>query len=186
MKTHLTEEQIDDHLIGGLDGEAAAHLAVCPACSGRVALAAAPIAEFSAVAQAWSERRSATLPHYAPLAVSQPVYRQFAAAAAALALLSVTLGTHLLRNQAHDAGQHAATQSAAAAGVAAQPLVQLASSGPTDVMPARERSLSDRISRDNQMLQAVDTALDPAAEGPASLVLDTPSSGPVRPPSLQD
>jgi len=184
---HLTEDQIDDHLIGDLAPEAAAHLTACSLCANRIAEANAPIAGFSTVAQAWSERRSATLPLYVPTAVAPRLYQQFAAAAVALAVLSVTLGGHLLRSEDHRTIPQTATVATAnSTSVPAQTLVQLASSGPTDVISPSERIISERISRDNRMLQDVDTALDPSTESPASLVLDTTSSQPTSSPTLQD
>jgi hypothetical protein len=59
---HLTEDQLDDHLIGDLAAPAAAHLAACQLCSARVAAVASPIASFQSVSLAWSERVSAAAP----------------------------------------------------------------------------------------------------------------------------
>jgi len=64
--THLTEEQIDELLMGSLEpGEAAGmreHAAGCAACAAQLAEIEAPLESFKAVTLAWSERRSATLP----------------------------------------------------------------------------------------------------------------------------
>ena len=54
---HLTEDQIDDVLMGDLAATTAAHLAACEACKLRVAEFEAPIASFKAVSLAWSERQ---------------------------------------------------------------------------------------------------------------------------------
>ncbi|MGA7156861.1 MAG: hypothetical protein WBY53_08455, partial [Acidobacteriaceae bacterium] len=59
---HLTDDQIDDQLIGDVAPAAAAHLAACALCAERVAALLSPIDSFDSVSSAWSERRSATLP----------------------------------------------------------------------------------------------------------------------------
>jgi hypothetical protein len=63
---HLTDEQIDELLMGSLElGEATGmreHAVGCVACAAKLAELEAPIAGFKAVTLAWSERRSATLP----------------------------------------------------------------------------------------------------------------------------
>ena len=64
--THLTEEQIDELLMGSLGPTEAAqvreHVAGCEACAAQLAEIEAPLASFKAVTLAWSERRSATMP----------------------------------------------------------------------------------------------------------------------------
>jgi len=64
--SHLTENQIDELLIGSLEaGEAALlreHAAGCEACAAQLAEIESPLESFKAVTLAWSERRSATLP----------------------------------------------------------------------------------------------------------------------------
>src|SRR5471032_1743596 len=63
---HLTEDQIDELLMGSLQADEAArlreHAAGCEACAAQLAEIEAPIASFQAVTLAWSERRSATMP----------------------------------------------------------------------------------------------------------------------------
>lgn len=60
--THLSDDQIDDYLIGDLAPAPAAHLATCSLCAARIAAAASSIDSLQALSTAWSERRSATLP----------------------------------------------------------------------------------------------------------------------------
>ncbi len=64
--SHLTEEQVDELVMGSIEASEAAqmreHAASCEACAAQLAEIEAPIASFKAVTLAWSERRSATLP----------------------------------------------------------------------------------------------------------------------------
>jgi anti-sigma factor RsiW len=64
--THLTDDQIDELLMGSLEAGVAAqmreHAEVCEACATRLAEIETPIASFKAVTLAWSDRRSATMP----------------------------------------------------------------------------------------------------------------------------
>jgi len=64
--THLTEEQIDELLMGSLSASEAAqmreHAAGCEACAAQLAEIETPLTSFKAVTLAWSERRSATMP----------------------------------------------------------------------------------------------------------------------------
>jgi len=181
MSLHLSNDQIDDQLIGVLEPVAAAHLSSCADCTARVAAAAEPIAGFVAVSNAWSERRSATLPLLAASATASR--RNYAlrvtAAVAATAVLVVTFALHPLMSPAsHSAEPMQATQTTPAAPAASQPqaLTELASTGPTETaLSPRERMLRERISRDNQMLKAIDTALD-TSESAASLGLEPAGS----------
>jgi len=181
MSLHLSNDQIDDQLIGELEPAAAVHLSSCADCTARVAAAAEPIAGFVAVSNAWSERRSATLPLLAASATASR--RNYAlrvtAAVAATAVLVVTFALHPLMSPAsHSAGPMQATQTTPAAPTASQPqaLTELASTGPTETaLSPRERMLRERISRDNQMLKAIDTALD-TSESAASLGLEPAGS----------
>jgi len=64
--SHLTEDQIDELLMGSLEAGVAAqmreHAESCEACATRLAEIETPIASFKAVTLAWSERHSATMP----------------------------------------------------------------------------------------------------------------------------
>jgi hypothetical protein len=185
MSLHLSNDQIDDHLIGALEPAAAEHLASCADCTARAAAAAAPIAGFVAVTNAWSERRSATLPLLS--VTGNAAHRNFAlrvtAAIAATAVLVLTFAVHpAMSPLSHPA---VATQTMPAAPVAGQPqaLTELASTGPTETtLSPRERMLRERISRDNQMLKAIDSALD-TDESAASLGLEPAGSSSTK---LQD
>jgi hypothetical protein len=174
MSLHLNNDQIDDQLIGVLEPAAAAHLASCADCTARVAAAAEPITGFVAVTSAWSERRSATLPLLT--ASANAAHRNLSirvtAAVAATAVLVLTFAMHPATSPLSHSP--VATQTMPAAPVAGQPqaLTELASTGPTETaLSPRERMLRERISRDNQMLKAIDSALD-TDESAASLGLE--------------
>ena len=62
LRMHLTEEQLDDVLIGDVSAEAAAHLKACPRCAARMAAATMPMTSFKAVSAAWSERATRWMP----------------------------------------------------------------------------------------------------------------------------
>ena len=85
--THLSEDQIDDMLIGDLAPEPAAHLKQCTECQTRLEAAEAPMASFAAVSMAWSERRSATAPAKLRMPVNAAWQRGASWAAAAAVLL---------------------------------------------------------------------------------------------------
>lgn len=177
MSLHLSNDQIDDQLIGVLETAAAAHLAACADCTARVAAAAEPIAGFVAVSNAWSERRSATLPLLAANASGsrRSLAMRVTAGAVATAVLVFTFAVHQSGSPApHSAVSTQAAQTTPTAPAAGQPqaLTELASTGPTETaLPPRERMLRERISRDNQMLKAIDSALD-TSESAASLGLE--------------
>ena len=151
---HLTEDLIDDALIGDLAAEHAAHLATCDDCQIRLAEAGAPIAAFSALSLAWSERRSATLP--------TPVHSSAAAwlpraiwGATAAAVLVVGISVPAVR-RGLGVGSAAPRQENAA-------LTQMASTGVVDnPLAARE----EQIARDNRMLENIDRELDASAPSP--------------------
>jgi hypothetical protein len=188
MSLHLTNDQIDDQLIGVLEPAAAEHLASCTGCTTRVAAAAEPIAGFVAVTNAWSERRSATLPLISASATASRRYyaMRITAGAVATAVLVVTFAVHTSSSPAsHSSTSMQATQSAPAAPAASQPqaFTELASTGPTETtLSPRERIQRERISRDNQMLKAIDSELD-LSESAASLGLEPAGSSSTR---LQD
>lgn len=186
MSLHLSNDQIDDQLIGVLEPAAAEHLASCADCTARVAAAAAPIAGFVSVTNAWSERRSATLPllNASAAASHRNLALRVTAGVVATAVLSLTFAVHMTMSPAsHSAVSTQATQTMPTAPAQPQALTELASTGPTETsLSPRERMQRERISRDNQMLKAIDTELD-TSESAASLGLEPARSGAAR---LQD
>ena len=150
--SHLTEAQIDDHLIGDLAPEAVSHLNSCTACQARVAELEQPLADFRAVSLAWAERRSATMAPL-PAAPARPNHGLAWAslATAATAALAVGIVIPALRH----------TTSAA-------PSVTVAALNyPGQTLAASSTSTPEEIARDNQMLDAIDRALDGPVVAPA-------------------
>ncbi len=169
--THLTDDQIDDHLIGDLAAEAAAHLSVCDHCLARVAEAEAPLASFREMSLAWGERRSAVLP--SPVSPSALSSRRFTRAhwltgAAGLATAAIVLAVAVPANSRPDApaAQTATAAQPTALTPAPQPAVAiqtetLAALGHTGIKSVTPvAATAEQIDRDNQMLQAISRELD--------------------------
>jgi hypothetical protein len=182
---HLSADQVDDHLIGCLAAEPAAHLATCPLCTRRVAAAAAPFTSFQRVTTAWSERRSATLT--TPIHFRQRPFWQrhigWATAcltvAVGIALTTTSHGWLVFGPSNAQPATLQTTQQDAAQQTSAQQ-----TSSPQD--PATNPHV-DQVSADNQMLQDIDNALDTSAETPSAFGLQAPNDQPAAPPnSLQD
>ena len=169
---HLSEDQIDDLLIGDLAAEPTAHLAGCEPCQTRVADAQAPIASFKAVSLAWSERRSATLPPQFVRTASPAWHRHAAWAATASAVLLVGIAVPMAKQAARStpvAATAPLAKSSAQSGVvtaSVQPAVQPQPAGARTVA-ASYSSQDEQIARDNRMLQAIDRELDASVQSPA-------------------
>ena len=169
---HLTEDQMDDLLMGDLAAEPAAHLASCSTCKAQVEEFETSIASFKAVTLAWSERQSATLPSK----LLQPVgsaWQRGASWAAAAAVLLVGIGVPLARHETRGA-QVVATNGASRAEVAGAKqaggatATHVRESGPGAPGVVAVSGKSDaQIARDNQMLQAIDRELDASVQSPA-------------------
>lgn len=178
--SHLSDEQIDDHLIGDLAPEAATHLAGCSPCTRRVAEAEAMIANFRAVAMEWSDRRSATMPLQTAATHKPGWVQRFAFGAATAALLAVGFTVSTISTV------HTSARTQAASPAPVQAVAQVEAVSETEAMahprmsrvkPVSQTSADDKaISRDNQMLQEIDVALSSSAASPASLGLETVSS----------
>jgi hypothetical protein len=169
---HLSEDQIDDLLIGDLDAlaaPAAAHLDACLHCQSRVAAAKAPIASFKAVSLSWSERRSATLPPVAQPAVAVSVWHRYARwASVATAILLVGIAVPMAKHSDTPSTSKPATESianAAAAPTAAEPAAQPQQATLRTVSLPQQSP--DEIIRDNQMLEAIDQELATSDRSPA-------------------
>ncbi len=147
---HLTEDQLDDALIGDLATQPAAHLAACEDCQMRLAEAGAPMAAFSAVSLAWSERRSATLPTPVPSRTSAWLPRAIWAATAT-AVLAVGISVPSIRHELGFGNAEAPQQT------------MIASTGPVD-NPVAARD--EQIANDNRMLENIDRELGASAPSP--------------------
>ena len=174
---HLSNDQIDDALLGDMAPEADRHLAACELCAARLAEARMPIDSFRTVTLAWSERRSATLPlqefkmSAGPLR-SAAVKRQPIWASAVAVLLALAVAVPVLRHETRLNGDESSQ-------------VPVAVSTPV----ADQSASDDQISRDNQMLSAIDRDLAASTESPAALGLKPVrshiSNQPAN-PSIQD
>jgi hypothetical protein len=154
VSQHLSEAQLDDALLGDLAEPFAAHLRGCADCNARMDAAQAPLAEFRCVATAWSERRSATLPlPNVQTAVRKPLWQRGLAGA-------MTLATCALALTISNASRH----SPAPAAVAVTASADTAASN------------DEQVSRDNQMLSAIDRELAATSDTPAALGLQPVSA----------
>jgi hypothetical protein len=184
---HLTDDQLDDQLIGDLAPAPAAHLAACSLCADRVAAAASPIADFQNVSTAWSERRSATLPIPVPTQ-QRPIWQRHMAWATAS--LSLAFGIAFLNASHQFSLQTSAPQSAPVQTAQSFVTPQTVAAQPPTLTETASIAPSPRaaqISADNHMLRAIDASFDPSADSPAALGLipaAAPSAGP--PASIQD
>ena len=186
---HLTDEQIDDLLMGDLLPLPAAHLAACARCADRVTEATDLLSSFQAVTLAWSERRSATLP---PL--SRPLHKHLwqRRSSWVTACVGFALGLAII-NLPHTGAPSVDGPRPLQVGITQQSALQAAPQLPplasadhsTDTPPAAPA----QVSADNQMLQAIDDELHAAPNSPAVLGL-APANGssnwPAGPTSIQD
>jgi hypothetical protein len=147
QQTHLTEDQLDDHLIGDLAAAPAAHLTACPYCTARVADAAGPLANFREVSLAWGERKSATSPIPSPSSATGSWERRFSYA---LAGAAIAAGLGML-SSAHR------TESTPAS----QPAYSEQATTPT----------ADQLSDDNRLLNTIDQEVSSSSENSATLGL---------------
>jgi hypothetical protein len=191
---HLTEDQIDDALIGDLGAPAAAHLKACAACAARMAEAEMPLASFKTVSTAWSERRSATMPAIAPLRTGLGARGRLMAWSAALSVMIVAgvvvpVALHQRTGESATAARPVqvvatlgASGATASTGVAAASGSMASNAGASSRQSTvDDRSSQDRISQDNAMLMDIDRELDATTSAPAALTLEGPH-GPLAKP----
>ena len=172
---HLSEEQIDDQLMGDLGGEAAAHLAECNECSQRVAEAAEPMATFRDVSMAWSERRSATMPIPVVQGDALVWQRRMGWAMTACALV---VGISITGNGRKAEMLRASAQSAQSADAVSSSPARVAAVPVSVGQEAGDEAAAERYSSDNRMLKAIDSELDASIETPAAMGLETVSDAP--------
>jgi len=184
---HLSEEQIDEQLMGDLDSAAAAHLAECTDCSRRVAEAAEPMATFLDVTIAWSERRSATMP--IPVVQGDALVWQ-RRAGWAMTACALVIGISLTSTAGKTEEMlRASEQSAQSMETASAVTVRVASVPVSADQGAGDERATEQYSGDNQMLKAIDSELDASTETPAAMGLETVNDQPSRqnsPTSVED
>lgn len=142
---HLTQEELDELLMGVATPELRAHCAICARCGDRVGALSESIAFYNQASLAWSEARSNTFTR--DLSGHKPTRRLTASAARSVAatlilglVVSLSAGTHLW--PAH----------------VASPSLQAA----PDVR-------AQQIARDNAMLDAIDAELTQPESAPATM-----------------
>ncbi len=164
---HLTDAQLDDHLIGDSNPEIQAHLASCELCATRLSSSISPIAGFDAASLAWGERRSATMPMQAFATRQLTWHQRLAWSASMTAAIAVGFAVPMATNQARLERSQALV-----------PATTVASVAPPD----------QQIDNDNRMLQAIDDQFSASQDAPAALGLVPASTSNPRSTqsSLQD
>ena len=151
---HLTQDEIDDLLIGVAGPELRAHCAACVPCWDRVAALSESMDCYSRATLAWSEARSNTFTrdlsgHKLTWRVTGSAMRSIAATLLLGVVASLTAGTHVWPPHSRAAALQAKITPAARA------------SAPD--------SRAQQIARDNAMLEAIDAELtEPESTSPAS------------------
>jgi len=185
--THLTEEQIDELLMGSLEPAEAAqmreHATECEACATQLAELEAPIASFNAVTLAWSERRSATLPvRPSPKRAGARFGTAFAwGSLAAAALLAAVIPVLRHEQDVHvreaysNAAKVQSTPQTATTASAAQPANAITAQNDSAATNVPEKA--QEIAKDNQLLAMVDEELNAPMPAPGAR---TQSRGHIR------
>jgi hypothetical protein len=167
---HLSENQLDNILLGDAPAHILAHYESCTTCSTRGEEMLSAIHSFTAVTMEWSERRSATLPQQPVTDGSVWGHKlNWALGAGVLAIAIVVLP---LVTQNSPGGSKTASADAAQASApkqagtktmarnAAFPLAPM-------VLPNARLVQTSQVARDNQMLKAIDEELDASVASPA-------------------
>jgi hypothetical protein len=174
FENHLSEEQLDDVLIGDPGVEATAHLTGCAACQARVAALEGPIASFTAVSLAWSERQSATTSARVVGVTSSAWPRRMSWALAATCLAVIGFAIPMARHEERG-GPVVAVNGPRQAGASqpVSPSVTQISGAATKARVVVATSIGHtvdvQIARDNQMLQAIDRELDASVQSPSDV-----------------
>jgi anti-sigma factor RsiW len=140
--THLSDEALDDVLIGLGSEETETHLFSCPDCRARVAAFRADMSFFNSASIAWSESKKQRFRWTPPRPTGfriRVAFVSWAAVAVALLVMAVVIGRH---------------------GPPAQP------NHAYHVEVAQPVDSEAQIAQDNQLLQAVNAAIGPDEESP--------------------
>ena len=173
FETHLSEEQLDDVLMGDPGLEATTHLLECAACKERIAALEVSIASFAAVSLAWSERRSVTTPPPAMVAMGSAWPRRMSWALVSTCLLLIGFAIPMARHEEHENQTMVANEPREAApskGSAPEQLAVIQASGAqvrVAVVTTADHSADAQIARDNRMLRAIDRELDASMQSPS-------------------
>lgn len=138
-KTHLSEEALDDVLIGLGSAQSQAHVAACPECRARVEAFRGDMRMFNAASMAWTEAQPAQMRRIVPHAArTRLAFASWAAVAAALVVMALAIW-HFRPATAPNQANTAQSQ-------------------PVDT--------ETQIAEDNQLLQAVNAAISPDEVSP--------------------
>lgn len=184
---HITDDQIDDLLIGDLAPQPTAHLATCDLCNARVAHASETLSSFHNVTLAWSERRSSTLPLPKRTPEIPLLQRQISWIATTfvlflgLALLNTThqlslrsTGLNSVQGQSDAPETPTATnvQAISPPDVPSQQAFQASAEPAANPVVAPSSARPSQIYADNQILEAVDSELDASVYTPSSFGIE--------------
>jgi hypothetical protein len=162
---HLTEEQIDDVLMGDAAAASQTHLAECSECRKQLAELRTPINSFAAMTLAWSERHSATMPSQPMSATDSPWSHKLNWALAAAVLLAVGFILPIATRQTPGGNNIAANDAPKPISIvtppAAQPIQPEAK-----VHAVAMHTSEDQVARDNQMLLDIHDELDASVQSP--------------------
>ena len=157
---HLSEEDLDDILIGDSTPSAQAHLAACDLCRARVAPFEATLASFNQATTAWAEAKSNTISRDLSTIHTTPRLAPTVAWSAAVAVLltvglAITSAIHShptaldARNKPGPANVNAATQAGRS--------------------QAGTQEQTQEIADDNAMLLAIDAAVNRPEPSPVEV-----------------
>jgi hypothetical protein len=143
QSAHLSEEAINDVLIGLGSPESKAHLAVCSICSKGAKEFHSEVNAFNRAALAWSEAK----PQAKLDAVAKPRVHRIAASPLSLALVAALLLAvgFPVWHHVHPAANHAS------------------------VPPPAQQDSEAQIAQDNDLLQTVNVALNQGEESPVAV-----------------
>ena len=141
QSVHLTDEALNDLLIGLGTLESQSHLVRCPECRGKVEQFSSDVDHFNRASMAWSETQ---LLRPARIAGRRPVFRMPVALAGlfAVAILSLAVVVPMWRYE----------------------ISKTAASRQTNVAQASDSE--EQIAADNKLMQDVNVAISPREESP--------------------
>jgi hypothetical protein len=146
--THLSEEAMNDVLVGVESPATSAHLAVCPVCRARLNEFQANMRLFNQATLAWSETRSATMarPERKRIRWTEFAPGAWVTAAAILLLVAIPVWQH----------RTPATKYAAPTTMAST----------TSIAGNEAEDTETQITADNELMRSVDVALSSNDESP--------------------
>lgn len=155
--THLSEEALNDVLIGLGSPESEQHVAACAECRAQLQIFATEMQLFNQTSLAWSEARSATLGAIELPKKRPAIYAEVGVALAAALLLAIGLPIWM---HTHGPAKHPEQAATAAA--------------------MGQQDSADQIAQDNELMRSVDMALSSSEESPVSdyQILERPHEGP--------